>query len=170
MPELVSRDEFLELSKKVDEAISNTNDKLGDSARRETVNRIFERLDKQKERILVLDAEVKVVKTIIEPLKELPDTLTSLRESMLKIGNSLGEVRDDVSTVKKTVGTSIQEVKDNVDGSINKVNRRIDIVEEGLELQRHRGKIDILDWLAKHWDKLALAAAVLYVLIQSTID
>lgn len=169
MPEFVTREEFLDLSKKVDEAITSTNDKIGDSARRDTVNKIFERLDKHKERILTLDTEVKVMKTLMEPLRELPDALASLKESLVSFKGSLDEVNVKVDEVKKSVDESISKVEENVSSSMGKVHKRIDIVEDGLELQKHRGKIDVLDWLAKHWDKLALAAAIVYVCLQSTM-
>lgn len=155
---LAEKDDIERLERKLDEHITNAQSKFDESAKKENISKIFDRLDMHKEAILKLDTEVKILKTVIEPLKELPDILNDLKDSMLSFKSSL-----DSSNAK------IDMIEQKVDENSQNTEQRLDSLQSGLDAQKHRGKIDIVDWLARNWEKIVIGIAVIYVFVTQTM-
>ncbi len=99
---LADKEDMERLERKIDEHIAKSQAKFDDVAKRENVGKIFDRLDMHKEAILKLDAEVKILKTVIEPLKELPDILSDLKDSMLSFKSSLDRLSKKLIKICRT--------------------------------------------------------------------
>ena len=52
---------------------------------------------------------------------------------------------------------------------MNNAIQRIDKLEQGLDTQEKRGKIDVVDWITQHWDKLVIALLIIYLTVKSII-
>ena len=151
---LAEKEDVERLERKLDEHIAKAQSKFDDVAKRENIGKIFDRLDMHKEAILKLDTEVKVLKTVIEPLKELPDILSDLKDSMLSFKSSLDNSNEKIDAIEQKVDKNLQNTEE-----------RLDHLQSGLDAQKHRGKIDIVDWFASNWEKIVIGVAVVYIFI-----
>lgn len=151
---LAEKEDVERLERKLDEHIAKAQSKFDGAAKRENIAKIFDRLDMHKEAILKLDTEVKILKTVIEPLKELPDILSDLKDSMLSFKSSLDNSNEKIDAIEKKV-----------DKNLHNTEKRLDSLQSGLDAQKHRGNIDIVDWLASNWEKIVIGVAIVYIFI-----
>ena len=151
---LAEKEDIERLERKLEEHIAKAQSKFEDAAKKESVNKIFDRLDTHKEAILKLDTEVKVLETVVKPLKELPDILNDLKDSMLSFKSSLDNSNSKIDMIEQKVDENLQNTE-----------RRLDCLQSGLDAQNHRGKIDIVDWFARNWEKIVVGVAVVYIFV-----
>ena len=95
---------------------------------------------------------------MIGSLKELPESISSLRDSVLEFKNALDRTQSNVVNIE-------DDIRESLDNAI----QRIEKLEKGLDKQEERGKIDVVAWITQNWDKIVLAALVVYLAVKSFI-
>ena len=95
---------------------------------------------------------------MLESLKELPESISSLRDSVLEFKGALDRQQENVSNIENDLRRSVESALE-----------RISKLEKGLDKQEERGKIDVVDWITQHWDKIVLSALVVYLAVKSFI-
>ena len=99
-----------------------------------------------------------LLESVIGSLKELPESISSLRDSVLEFKNALDRTQNNVVNIE-----------DDIRESLNNAIQRIDKLEQGLDTQEKRGKIDVVDCITQHWDKLVVALLIIYLTVKSII-
>jgi septal ring factor EnvC (AmiA/AmiB activator) len=94
-------------------------------------------------------------KEFSETLKNMQKTLCDININMLNMENKLGNLGDKIDKVDK----SVEKVND-------ETNTRITILDEKVDSNDEKGKIDIMVELKKHW--LAIALGIIALL--SNVD
>ncbi len=148
------KEELVRLEARINELYGIVNEKKEEFAKRDTVQKIFDRLDKQRDKILELNTKVAAMEVLVGTLKELPEALSELKISITTFSSAIEGIQSQISEIEET---------------IKGANSRINSLQDGIDEQEKRGKIDIIDWATKNWDKLAIVAAFLYLAIKNTI-
>lgn len=148
------KEELVRLEARINELYGIVNEKKEEFAKRDTVQKIFDRLDKQRDKILELNTKVAAMEVLVGTLKELPEALSELKISITTFSSAIEGIQSQISEIEET---------------IKGANSRINSLQDGIDEQEKRGKIDIIDWATKNWDKLAIVAAFLYLATKDTI-
>lgn len=148
------KEELVRLEARINELYGIVNEKKEEFAKRDTVQKIFDRLDKQRDKILELNTKVAAMEVLVGTLKELPEALSELKISITTFSSAIEGIQSQISEIEET---------------IKGANSRMNSLQDGIDEQEKRGKIDIIDWATKNWDKLAIVAAFLYLATKDTI-
>ena len=148
------KEELVRLEARINELYGIVNEKKEEFAKRDTVQKIFDRLDKQRDKILELNTKVAAMEVLVGTLKELPEALSELKISITIFSSAIEGIQSQISEIEET---------------IKGANSRMNSLQDGIDEQEKRGKIDIIDWATKNWDKLAIVAAFLYLATKDTI-
>lgn len=158
MSDFVGWDDLNALEKRFEDQIREINAKIGNLAKRDTAQKIFEQLDSHNERIHEIEKNSALLENMLESLKELPESISSLRDSVLEFKGALDRQQENVSNIEN-------DLRRSVEGALERISK----LEKGLDKQEERGKIDVVDWITQHWDKIVLAALVVYLAVKSFI-
>lgn len=158
MSEYLTREDLNALEEKFESQVRDINDKIGNLAKRDTAQKIFEQLNSQNDRIYELEKRTALLENMIVSLKELPESISSLRDSVLEFKNALDRTQNNIVDIENDIGHSVEDAI-----------RRIEKLEKGLDTQERRGKIDVVDWITQHWDKLVMTLLIIYLTVKSII-
>lgn len=158
MSDFVGWDDLNALEKRFEDQIREINAKIGNLAKRDTAQKIFDQLDSHNERIHEIEKNSALLGNMLESLKGLPESISSLRDSVLEFKGALDRQQENVSNIENNLRKSVESALE-----------RISKLEKGLDKQEERGKIDAVDWITQHWDKIVLAALVVYLSVKSFI-
>ena len=158
MSDFVGWDDLNALEKRFEDQIREINAKIGNLAKRDTAQKIFEQLNSHNERIHEIEKNSALLENMLESLKELPESISSLRDSVLEFKGALDRQQENVSNIENDLRRSVESALE-----------RISKLEKGLDKQEERGKIDVVDWITQHWDKIVLSALVVYLAVKSFI-
>lgn len=158
MSEYLTREDLNALEEKFENQVREINNKIGNLAKRDTAQKIFDQLNSQNDRIYELEKKTALLESMIVSLKELPESISSLRDSVLEFKNALDRTQNNVVNIE-------DDIRESLEGAI----KRIDKLEKGLDTQEKRGKIDVVEWITQHWDKLVVALLIIYLTVKSII-
>lgn len=113
----------------------------------EEMDKIYVRLNKHSEQIVVLE-------TLVDNMKDLPDTIASLDKTMALMNQNLENLNTKVDSVV-TKAKELNIHNDEQDKEITAIN--------------DKSKVDILDFLKENWWKICVSAAAVLALLKSYI-
>ena len=82
MSEYLTREDLNALEEKFENQVREINNKIGNLAKRDTAQKIFDQLNAQNNRIYELEKKTALLESVIGSLKELPESISSLRDSV----------------------------------------------------------------------------------------
>lgn len=148
------KEELVRLEARINELYGIVNEKKEEFAKRDTVQKIFDRLDKQRDKILELNTKVAAMEVLVGTLKELPEALSELKISITTFSSAIEGIQSQISEIEET---------------IKGANNRMNSLQDGIDEQEKRGKLDIVDWITRNWDKLVIACGIVYLAIKDTV-
>ena len=154
MSEYLTREDLSALEEKFESQVREINNKIGNLTKRDTAQKIFDQLNAQNNRIYELEKKTALLESVIGSLKELPESISSLRDSVLEFKSALDRTHNIEDGIRESLDNAIQ---------------RIEKLEKVLDEQEERGKIDVVDWITQHWDKLVVALLIIYLTVKSVI-
>lgn len=158
MSEYLTREDLSALEERFESQVREINNKIGNLTKRDTAQKIFDQLNAQNNRIYELEKRTALIESMMTSLKELPESISSLRDSVLEFKNTLEMTQNNMVSIENDIR-----------GSVSDALRRIEKLEKGLGEQEERGTIDIVDWITQHWDKLVVALLMIYLAVKSFI-
>lgn len=128
-------------------------------ASKDSVIRLYSRLEKAESEIADIREKQAVVATLVDTLKSMPALFSKLQLTLADVSNNLKTVEE---TVDKT-NVKIDRIETNLTNEIGRVKNQVNENSE-------KGKIDIVKWLASKWFEIVLGIATVGLLIETLLS
>lgn len=129
-------------------------------ASRDSVSRLFQRVEELEknngQRFIELDRRVTVTETLVESLKQLPDTLQSLELTLVKVQTSLENIGKSSAKMEKKIDSIDQKYDQRVDIVESEYKKEVLKIQKDVDKEKNRGKFDVIKFLTTHFWKILL--------------
>lgn len=133
---------------------------------REDLTNVERRLSEEihENRATIMNNSEAIVKleTLYGTLVKLPDTIDSLKETVIGINTNLQAMNDKIGQIQSSFIAHKEEIKE-----IKSDNKKQD---ELIERVDRKGKVDWIDFITDNFWKVILAVGILYLMVKDTLS
>lgn len=124
--------------------------------------RLSEEIHENRATIMNNSEAIVKLETLYGTLVKLPDTIDSLKETVIGINTNLQAMNDKIGQIQSSFIAHKEEIKELKDD-----NKKQD---EQIERVDSKGKVDWIDFITDNFWKVILAVGILYLMVKDTLS